>query len=397
MGMAMIVIMLAGCGSMATEDTQLPQQTSGAAPGDARQPEQAAGVEDAQDSDEKEDVEMSITIRDITSTELVSGMKIGWNLGNTLDASGGVGVGSETSWGNPKTTQELIDAILEQGFNVIRVPVTWGPHIGEAPEYQVDGAWMDRVQEVVDYAYDRGAYVILNIHHEDWHFPSEENADTACEKLAALWTQIANRFMEYDERLIFEGMNEPRKVGTSVEWNDGDEEGRRVVNRFVQVFVDTVRATGGNNTYRHLMVQGYAAASHENALRSIVLPEDDKLIVSVHAYAPYDFALNIQGTNVWGHNTKDIEKLMGLLDELFLDKGIPVIIGEFGAMNKSNEEERVEWAEYYISTAKAHGVPCIWWDNGAFDSDGENFGLIDRIHLTFPYPELLKTLVENAQ
>lgn len=330
--------------------------------------------------------------------DLVKEMKIGWNLGNTLDAtSKSIGVNVEMAWGNPRTTQEMIDAIIDQGFNVIRIPVSWGGQMGKAPAYNVLPAWMDRVQEVVDYAYGRGVYVIVNIHHEDWHFPSEENKDAAAEQLAALWTAIATRFRDYDEHLIFEGMNEPRKIGTSVEWNDGDKEGRDVVNYLDQVFVEAVRATGGNNTIRNLMVPGYAASSSDTALKSIVLPQDEHLIVSVHAYTPYNFALNKEGKSTWDNDTRDIDHLMELLDELFLSKGVPVIIGEFGAMNKDNEDERVQWARYYVSKAREYGVPCVWWDNNAFDGDGENFGLLNRRELTFPYPELLKALIESAE
>ncbi len=336
-----------------------------------------------------------ITIADISAQELVADMKIGWNLGNTLDSTGGIALGSERAWGNPTTTQEMIDEVLAQGFNVIRIPVTWEGHFGEGPDYVIHDVWLNRIQEVVDYAYNKGAYVILNMHHEEWHFPSEENKKAASEMITALWTQIAERFKDYDEHLIFEGLNEPRKKGTVYEWNGGDEEGRAVVNHFMQVFVNAVRATGGNNAYRHLMVCGYAASSSTDALKSIELPDDDKLIVSVHAYTPYDFALNTAGTDEFT-DTYDIDKLMTDIQEIFLDKGVPVIIGEFGAMNKENEAERVEWATYYVSEAKKIGVPCIWWDNNAFAGDGENFGLFDRRKMSWPYPNLLKALQDAA-
>ena len=292
-----------------------------------------------------ENMEYEITIADISSAELVADMRIGWNLGNTLDATGGMGLSSECAWGNPKTTQEMIDIILEQGFNVIRIPVTWEGHFSAAPEYKIHDIWLQRVKEVVDYAYNQGAYVILDMHHEEWHFPSEENEEAASKQLAALWTQIAEYFRDYDEHLIFEGLNEPRKRGTDVEWNGGDREGREVVNHFAQVFVETVRATGGNNEFRHLMVTGYAASSDRNALASIVLPDDDKLIVSVHAYTPYNFALNTGGTDTWDVETdaKDIDELMKTLDELFISKGIPVIIGEYGAYRPEANAKRNVW------------------------------------------------------
>lgn len=359
------------------------------------QADESSGETESLQNDAAEEIE--ITMKDVSPMDMVKEMKIGWNLGNTLDStSKSIGVNVEMAWGNPKTTQEMIDTIIDQGFNVIRIPVSWGGQMGGAPTYNVLPAWMDRVQEVVDYAYSRGVYVIVNIHHEDWHFPSEENKDAAAEHLTALWTAIATRFRDYDEHLIFEGMNEPRKVGTNVEWNGGDKEGRDVVNYLDQVFVDAVRATGGNNTIRNLMVPGYAASSSDTALKGIVLPQDDHLIVSVHAYTPYDFALNTAGRSTWDNDTRDIDHLMELLDELFLSKGVPVIIGEFGAMNKDNEQERVQWARYYVGKAREYGVPCIWWDNNAFEGDGENFGLFNRRELTFPYPDLLKALIESA-
>lgn len=390
---------LAGCGGQQDAgSTDVAESSQSAEP--AESGENTESIESTESTASEEAAvteEVEITMNDVSPMDLVKDMKIGWNLGNTLDStSSKIGVNVEMAWGNPKTTQEMIDTVIDQGFNVIRIPVSWGGQMGAAPEYNVLPAWMDRVQEVVDYAYNRGVYVIVNIHHEDWHFPSEENKDAAAEQLTALWTAIATRFRDYDEHLIFEGMNEPRKIGTAVEWNGGDQEGRDVVNYLDQVFVDAVRATGGNNTIRNLMVPGYAASSSDTALEGIVLPDDDHLIVSVHAYTPYDFALNTAGRSTWDNDTKDIDHLMEKLDELFLSKGVPVIIGEFGAMNKDNEAERVEWAKYYVSKAREYGVPCVWWDNNAFEGDGENFGLFNRRELTFPYPDLLKALIDSA-
>lgn len=396
---ALLLANLSGCGKQSVSNSGETQVVVTEAPKQTEEPvvSQMPTEEPRETETPTEEPEV-IPIADISSTELVSNMKLGWNLGNTLDATGGIALDSERSWGNPETTQEMIDAVLNQGINVIRIPVTWDNHFSDGPDYIIHDVWLDRVQEVVDYAYNRGAYVILNMHHEDWHFPSEENKEEASEILRVLWTQIAERFKNYDEHLIFEGLNEPRKTGTNVEWNGGDEEGRAVVNHFMQVFVDTVRATGGNNEYRHLMICGYAASSSTVALESIELPDDDKLIVSVHAYTPYNFALNTKGTSVWkaGIDNKDIDTVLKDIKEIFLDKGVPVIIGEFGAMNKENEYERAEWASYYVSAAREIGVPCIWWDNNAFSGAGENFGLFDRRALTFPYSYLLKALQEAA-
>ena len=318
---------------------------------------------------------------DESAWDLVAKMRVGWNLGNTFDATGGDGtIAAETSWGNPKTTKEMIDLVSQSGFNVLRLPVSWGTHMDE--NYNVDPAWMARVHEVVDYAIDNDMFVILNTHHEEWYFPTNEDKDQDIEQLTALWKQIAEEFKNYDERLIFEGVNEPRLRGTSKEWTGGDSESREVVNAYAKAFYDTVRASGGNNDKRSLMITGYAASSSKNCLQQIVLPnyDDDHLIVSVHAYLPYSFALDTKGTDQFdaAKDAASIDTLFTDLDEIFLSQHIPVIVGEFGCMNKMNDEERVECVTYYLSVAEQYGVPCIWWDNGAFVGDGENFGLLDR-------------------
>jgi len=345
-------------------------------------------------------------MKGVTAKDVVGQMKIGWNLGNTMDSTNSSALKMakpsawETAWGNPVTSEELIDKIIDEGFNVIRIPVSWVDHILPGGEYKIEEKWMNRVQELVDYAYSRGAYVILNTHHEGWYDPYYENEEKASQIMRGVWTQIAERFKEYDEHLIFEGMNEPRKRNTPLEWNGGDKEGWEVVNNLNRVFIETVRLTGGTNEYRMLMIPGYAA-NCSVGIRHLEVPEgDDRLIVSVHAYEPYNFALNINGTGLWKQDTYAIDNLMKSLDELFLSKGIPVIIGEMGAMHKpaeGNEASRAEWAEYYISKATEYGVPCVWWDNGAFEGDGELFGLINRETLEWKYPLVVEGLFRGLE
>lgn len=371
------VIGLCGCGSANQPDptpTPSPTPAATATPTPSPTPE--------------------LTIADISPMELVADMKIGWNLGNSLDATGGIGIMSETAWGNPKTKEAMIDAIIEQGFNVIRIPVTWDGHCGTAPEYKIHDMWIQRVKEVVDYAYNKGVYVILNTHHEEWYMPNEENKVANGEQLVALWTQIAEYFKDYDEHLIFEGLNEPRLRGTSKEWT-GDAAASEIINYWEQLFVDAVRATGGNNTLRHLMITGYAASSSRDNLAKIKLPEDDKLIISVHAYTPYNFALNTTGTDKWSAKTggAELTNFMKMLNELFISKGVPVIIGEFGATDKNNLETRVEWADYYVRAAKEYGIVCVWWDNNGFTGDGEKLGIFDRRNQTFPFPEIIDAMM----
>ena len=342
----------------------------------------------------------------VTAAELVSKMNIGWSLGNTLDSTNGTllktskATAWETAWGNPVTTEQLIQTVIDRGFNVIRIPVSWNDHLLPGSDYEIVDSWMDRVQEVVDYAYNHGAYVILNIHHESWHMPYYDNKEKGAELLVKVWKQIAKRFENYDERLIIEGMNEPRKVGTNVEWTGGDQEGWEVVNYFNNVFVETIRQSGGNNPYRILMIPAYAANCWEG-IKHLEVPEgDDKLIVSVHAYEPYNFALNIKGSGVWNNDTKTIDSIMKNLDDLFVSKGTPVILGEFGAMYKPHEDnlaERAAWAEYYVRAAKSVGIPCCWWDNGAFEGDGELFGLIDRESYEWKYEAVVDGLMKGLE
>lgn len=326
-------------------------------------------------------------------------MRLGISIGNTLDSFSDdveLGISEETLWGNPAITQKFVDALLSQGIRLIRIPVTWRKHIGSAPEYKIYEPWLDRVQEVIDYVYQRGAYVILNIHHEDWNEPYYDNQEEAMKKMKAVWSQIAERFMDYGDRLIFEGQNEPRKTGTEIEWTGGDQEGWDVVNAMNQVFVNTIRSFGGNHATRYLMIPGYGA-NCTVGIRHVEFPEDKYLILSVHAYEPYDFALNTKGRADWQEDTKVIDELMEELDKRFLSKGIPVIIGEFGAMNKDNIEERAKWAKYYTTAATRVGAVCVWWDNGLFTGEGERFGLFDRNTGECLYPEILSAMLTGTE
>ena len=346
----------------------------------------------------------NLEMETLTAMDVVSEMKIGWNLGNTMDSLNSNLVKKmppenwETAWGNPVTSKELIDAVMAKGFNVIRIPVSWNDHILVAENWKIEESWLDRVQEIVDYAYDNGAYVILNTHHESWYETYYDKEERSAEILTAVWSQIAERFQDYDEHLIFEGLNEPRKIGTDVEWNGGDQEGWDVVNDLNRVFVKTIRESGGNNPYRILMIPAYGANGWEG-IKHLEIPDDNKIIVSVHAYEPYDFALNVQGRGTWDQDTTNIDTIINSLDTLFISKGIPVVIGEFGAMYKNvegNEEERAAWAEYYVSKAAEKGIPCVWWDNGAFEGNGELFGLIDRKTCEWKYPLVVEGLMKGV-
>ncbi|MDR0494173.1 MAG: glycoside hydrolase family 5 protein [Treponema sp.] len=347
---------------------------------------------------------------DMTAVELVSNMRVGWNLGNTLDCSGLAWLGGsssayqlETAWGNPVTKKDNITALKNAGFNVIRLPVSWAKCADK--NYTIRANWMARVTEVVNYAVENDMYVILNTHHDEEIFKFKD-ADTkeSLKAFARIWEQIAGNFKNYNEKLIFEGLNEPRTKGSVKEWQGGTPEEHNNLNAHYQVFVNTVRASGGNNDKRFLLVNTYAASGEAVAQNALIIPQDtaqNKIIASYHAYAPYDFALNTNSPiNTWDKNkssdTSPITTPINQAYSTFVSKGIPVIIGEFGAMNKDNVEARAEWAEFYTSFAKDKGIPCVWWDNGVISGNGEKFGLLNRGTNAFTYPEIIDGLMRGT-
>ncbi len=323
----------------------------------------------------------------MTGEELMQELKIGWNLGNTFDAPDG-----ETSWGNPFTTRELIEYVKELGFGTIRIPITWHTHTGPAPEYKIDEAWLNRISTVVNDALDAGLYVIINSHHDnEVYSPTPDNGARGEEFLTAIWTQVGEHFKDADYRLIFQTMNEPRVQGSAYEWwvdtqNPDAMAAVEVVNGLNQAAVDAIRATGGNNADRFIIVSPYAGNHAAAMLPTFTLPNDpaNKLIVSIHAYIPYNLALNTQSDassfNRGGEG--EIEKLMRSLHRYYVAKDIPVIIDEMGIINKENPEDREAWAKFYISCAREYGMPCVWWDNGTTAVGTEGFGIINRRKLT---------------
>lgn len=343
----------------------------------------------------------------ITAMELVEDMQVGFNLGNTLDAYSGksisdAGLSSETCWGNPTTTKKMITAIKAQGFNTIRIPVTWHDHLDS--NYNINADWMKRVKDVVDYAIDNDMYVILNMHHDNAIYDlskaikSTSGYNDVEKRFLKIWTQIADTFKNYDEHLIFESMNEPRIEGSAAEWNGGTADERDAVNKLNAAFTKLIRNSGGNNKYRFLMLPGYAASSSDNALNGIKLPDDDRLIVSVHAYSPYNFAMNASGTTKFSQSEKnELDWFFSNLNKKFVSKGIPVVIGEMGATNKNNLTDRIEWTKYYVSGARKYNITCLWWDNGCFNIGAENFGIFDRNTCKFKFKDIADALVKYSK
>ncbi len=319
----------------------------------------------------------------MTGEELMKEMKIGWNLGNTLDAPEG-----ELSWGMPMTTREMIEKVHALGFDTIRIPISWHKHVGPAPEYTIDEAWLKRVETVVDYALELDMYVIINSHHDNSvYFPTPENAQSAKTFLQSIWTQIATHFRDAGHRLIFQTMNEPRIEGSSYEWNIDLKNpdcvaALEVINQLNQTAVDAIRATGGANAERWIIVSAYAGSPQSSTASQFRLPEDParKLIVSVHAYTPYNLCLNVNSSESTFTDSMagDFTGFMKSLHYKFVSKGTPVIIDEMGCINKNNPDDRYAWAKAYVSAAQQYGMVCCWWDNGVVKGSGELFGILNR-------------------
>jgi len=343
----------------------------------------------------------------ITAFELTKDMGAGWNLGNTLDAvlSANSAVSpsiQETSWGNPLTTREMVELLHNSGFNTLRIPTTWERFIGPPPDYIIDTSIINRVQEIVDWAFEFDMYVIINTHHESWNFPSADNV-AAVRIMTALWHQVASHFAGYSEKLIFENMNEPRMFGTGYEWTGGTPEARSVINGWNFIFMNTVRATGYNNEKRFLLIPTHAASADPAPINDMWTPRNDnRVIVSVHSYTPYDLVLNTRNTrNTFDPNnpydTQDIDALFDRLNTRFISQGIAVVMGETGMLNKEeNHADRARWAEYYTSKAAEIGIPCLWWDNGIrATTTNEAFGLMHRQVPEWHHPEIVEAFVRN--
>ena len=220
--------------------------------------------------------------------------------------------------------------------------------------------------------------------------------------LEAVWTQIADRFAGYDERLIFESMNEPRLIGTDKEWwfSEEDEEGIASIRCIVelnQTFVDTVRGRSGYNTTRYLLVPSNAAAAQNALSEAFSMPKDreNRVMLSVHAYLPYDFAMNETGYWEWDSDKTEELSFLDELYEKFVKNGYGVVIGEMGAINKDNLEDRIRWADDYTKKAAQSRISCFLWDNGGISVGRENFAMIDRRKLSVYYPGMLSVMLEN--
>lgn len=346
---------------------------------------------------------------------LAAKMKLGWNLGNSLEAAASPTSANETLWGNPKTSKALIDAVKAAGFNTIRIPCAWSGYIEDQSNHKIKEIWLERVQEVVDYCIANDMYAILNIHWDGGWL--EENPKYAAQvavnqKQKALWEQIAVYFRDYDEHLIFAGTNE-----VHADYGTPTAEHLTVQRSYNQTFVTAVRSTGGRNAYRNLAVQSYNT-NILLAVNHLLMPDDNvskRLMAEVHFYDPFDFALDdksdkylwgkdfVGSANVsnWGQEAW-VDQQFASMKVNFADKGIPVILGEYGATLRNvgtNQANHIKARNYYLSyVTKAarqnNMIPC-YWDNGATGANGS--GLFNRSSGQVVHHDALGAIVEAGK
>ena len=338
----------------------------------------------------------------LTPEMVFNAMGPGWNMGNHMDAIAN-GVAAETVWGNPKCTQSTFNGVKAAGFKAVRICTTWEGHIGKAPAYRLEEKWLARVEEIVGYAEKAGLVAIVNTHHDESYwldiakaYNNTSQNEKVKEEIFNVWTQIANRFKDKGEWLVFESFNEIQDGGWG--WSDAfknnPEAQYKVLNEWNQMFVDAVRTTGGNNATRWLGIPGYAA-SPGFTITGLVLPKDytsaNRLIVAVHDYDPYNYTLADPLVRQWGHtadpalrcSNTDEDNVVAVFDNLkkaYLSKDIPVYLGEMGCSRHSDADFPYQkyYMEFFCKAAAERLLPMYVWDNGATGVGPERHGYIDH-------------------
>lgn len=339
----------------------------------------------------------------------------GWNLGNTLEAIGsGTGpftTSQEGAWGNPAATQALFDAVRAAGLKSVRIPVAWNQYADASGT--IAPFWLNRVAEVVDYARNAGLYVMINVHWDGgWLQPTYTAQGAANAKLTKFWTQIADKFKAYDDHLLFAGTNE---VMVTDVYSAPTAENCAVQNGFNQKFIDAVRATGGANASRWLVVQGYNTNIDYTISCNATLPTDSavsRLMMEVHYYDPYNFTLNT-GSSIWQWgatatlpaatetwaNEAYADAQFRKIRTAFIDKGIPVILGEYAASLRTEHDPagtyRTLWDKYVTRSAYQHGLVPVYWDNGY--TANHQSGLFNRATASAAFPDTIKAIVDAAK
>ena len=340
-------------------------------------------------------------MRDISTMELVHDMGIGINLGNTFEACGdwiaeysdGEPNNYETAWGSPIITKEIIEGIAEEGFGVVRIPVAWSNRMENDGTYTIDSEYDARIHEVVDMTLECGMYAIINIHWDGgWVNDFPNNKNESMKRFKRMWTQIADSFKDYDDYLIFESQNE--ELGWETVWNpwggtNGKAEAYALCNEINQAFVDTIRASGGNNPKRHLLISGYNTGIDRTCDPIFKMPNDptNRMAISVHYYSPAGFAILEEDADwgkaipTWGSDADyaSLRNEMDMLKKNFTDKGIPVIIGEYGCPTKNKEAESVRrFISSVCEEAYKRGHCPVLWSTPGGHYDREACQLVDR-------------------
>ena len=314
----------------------------------------------------------------------VAAMQPGWNLGNSLDATGA----DETSWGNPRVTEALLDGIRAQGFKSIRIPVTWSAHQGGAPNYTIEAAYLNRVREVVDWALADGFYVMLNVHHDSWQWINTMPTDrtNVLNRYNATWTQLAAAFRDHSSKLVLESVNEPQFTGSS-----GDAQNAALLNELNTSFRTIVRNSGGGNATRLLVLPTLHTSADQARLDELsatfAAMRDPNLIATVHYYGYWPFSVNVAGgTRFDATAQKDLTDAFDRVHNTFVAKGIPVIIGEYGLLGFDRhtgtieQGEKLKFFEFFGYHARLRNITTMLWDNG------QHFG---RTSLQWSDPELI--------
>lgn len=365
------------------------------------------------------------SFEDLNQSQIVEAMGPGWNLGNQLESVTD-NVPEETNWGNPVITEKLIQSVKAAGFKSIRIPVSYFAKIDDDKDYTIDSKWLDRVQEVVDYCIKNDLYAVINIHGDgyntidgSWLLCNGKNQTEIKKKYKKVWKQIAERFKNYDEHLLFESMNEEFDGS----YSEPNKEYYQNINDYNQIFVDTVRKTGDNNTKRWLIIPGwntnidYTAGDYGFKLPTdqyrdkSIDKEEQRIMISVHYYSPWDFC---GGENCvitqWGNEADDPSKTSTTCDETYMknqlnlmkttfaDKGYPVFIGEYGSIDKTsydseNEYYRAYFARKLCQLSRKNGCIPMYWDNGYNGVHG--FGLFDRTTCEITQPVIIDAIMEG--
>lgn len=338
----------------------------------------------------------------LTAQDVCYKMGAGWNLGNTLDACqiwGDISdaptvLEQETGWNNPKTTQEIIDFVVKSGFGAIRIPVTWYLQVEEKNgEYVIKDEWMARVKEVAEYCLKNDVYTIVNMHHDDqfWlNISADENEWEQIKiKYSVLWKQIATAFKDYNDKLILEGLNE---VTATVGFDgcEGDENGKcwwghseevfHRLNQLYQIFVDTVRETGGNNTERYLMLPTYGAQWYDNQINNVNIPNDDgHIILDVHWYQPDAYN---KDSNAW---------VFSAMRKFADEHGIGAVLGESGRVKSASTYDKESYGKNVVGGAAEYGIPVFLWD------DGGDVQILERDKLKWNCKEYIDSVIENSK